>query len=156
MTHLNPPCTLPPMTDVSAPAPQVEVTNIEAPPEPEGDVLAEAAVASAAVSGAAAATALDAREDAAQAQATAEQANANAQAAASMAATGITAEEAERIADERVDKLVLALQATQAPAAPTPAPEAEPAPAKDEAPKSVKKVKRKTTFRDRYLGIERE
>ena len=105
-------------------APQVEVqaTTVEGPPE--GEVLAEASVAAAA----------------------------QAQAASIQAAQGVTTQDVERIADERVDKLVAALQATQAPPTPVVAATVEPPPERDAAPKSVKKVKRKSTFRDRYYG----
>jgi hypothetical protein len=127
-------------------APVVEVTNIEAPPAPDNDVLATASVAAAALSGAAAVEATHASDDAAAAQATADAAAVEAQAASAQAALGVTTADVERIADERVDKLVVALREAQA------QPVEVAAPVKDQAPRSVKKVKRKTTFRDRYYG----
>ena len=137
------------MTD-TAPQVEVQATTVEGPPE--GEVLAEASVAAAALSGAAVVEATHASDDAATAQATADAAAAQAQAASIQAAQGVTTQDVERIADERVDKLVAALQATQAPPTPVVAATVEPPPERDAAPKSVKKVKRKSTFRDRYYG----
>ena len=138
------------MTD-TAPQVEVQATTVEGPPE--GEVLAEASVAAAALSGAAVVEATHASDDAATAQATADAAAAQAQAASIQAAQGVTTQDVERIADERVDKLVVALREAQAqPATQVVAATIEAPPERDAAPKSVKKVKRKSTFRDRYYG----
>lgn len=92
--------------------------------EPDGDVLAEAAVLSAAVSGAAAERAGNAEETAEEAAAAAETAQGTADVALQVAATSISEERAREIAREETEARLAALlakaeQTTETPAAST-------------------------------------
>ena len=124
--------------------------------EPEGSVLAGAAVEAAAVSGAAAAMAGAASHDAEQAEAKADQASDAAGAALTVAASKPSSEEVDAKIDAKLgsfkDEIVAALKETQA----RPAVEVQPvveAP-KDTAPKSVEEPKEKKSWYDRYLSTK--
>lgn len=130
---------------------------IEAAP-PEGDVLAEAAVASAALSGAAVVESQHASAEAQQASVDAEAARATAAAAA---ATAVTEERVKALVDQgiREDRaeLIAALKADQQPAAAPPV-EAEvvvEAPKPDTPPESLKPKKRQT-LAQRYRNEQPE
>ena len=123
--------------------------------EPEGSVLAGAAVEAAAVSGAAAAMAGAASHDAEQAEAKADQANDAAGAALTVAASKPSSEEVDaKIAASQAEILaaIAALKDVQVdqtlevqPAAKAP---------KDTAPKSVEEPKEKKSWYDRYLSTK--
>lgn len=130
---------------------------VSEPPAEDPSVLAQAAVAAAALSGAAAAKAGDAQDDAAQAQAAAAHAEDLAHTALA-APSGISEEEARRVAREEAEAYVATLVAQ---AAATPPEPPAPTPPVDEgalAPPSVAKANKsgshKTRFADRWLGIE--
>ena len=139
------------MTDTT---PQVEVTAVEAPPDPSAnEVLGDAAVAAAALSGAAAATAQHADADA---QAAAAQAQAAQATAAAAAASAVDEARVKQLIDEGISKsnaelaTALAKVSQPAPVSVGDAPAPEPV-TPDQPPKSLDKPKRKT-MAERYAG----
>ena len=121
--------------------------------EPEGSVLAEAAVASAALGGAAVAKGDEAIRTADEANSHAEQAGDTASAALSVAAAKPSSEEVDaKIAQSQAEILaaIAALKTEEAAPAVEVQPVAE-AP-KDTAPKSVEEPKKKGSWYERYLG----
>ena len=117
-----------------------ETTVITSGDEPhEGDVLAEAAVASAALAGAAAAKASDAQGDAEEAEATADTALHVADAALTSVVSKVDEKEARRIAREEVESVIAGLVA-KAQEAPPKAESEEPPVDPQVAPPSVEKA----------------
>jgi hypothetical protein len=137
---------------VTTDAPQVEVNAVESSP-PEGEVLAEAAVASAALSGAAVVEAQHADQSAQEASAKADIAQATASAAAAQA---VSEDRVKQLVDEGISQsnaeLAAALAKMQAPA-----PVAEPesvveAHAEPDTPPASFKPKPRKTLAQRYRG----
>ena len=133
-------------------APQVQVVATEEAP-PEGEVLAEAAVASAALSGAAAVEAGHAGQEAAEANAKADAALASSAAVASQA---VDEARVQQLIDEGISKsnaeLAQALSKMQAPAPPAGRgrrARSRPRPRRTRPPASFKPQKRKTVA-ERY------
>jgi len=135
-------------------SPMADVTIIEEPEEENGDVLAEAAVASAAIAGHADAQAERAVEWTGEVADEVEAVEAVATSAAVEAASKPGRHEVEELVELKIEDAfarvadLLAERLT-----PAPAPEPAPAPAKDAAPPSVKKQRKRRSFAERYLGI---
>jgi len=130
-----------------------DVTIIEEPEENEGDVLAEAAVASAAIAGHADAQAERAVEWSGEIAEEVEEVEALATEAAVIAASKPGRDEVDELVEIKVEdafsRLADLLSERMAPKVEeAPAPE----PAKDSAPPSVKKQRRRKSWAERYYG----